>query len=197
MPSAVNSSNPNASASAMALRFLASRISTCCCCSLCSRTRMSAPMAVFLRIRRAVTYRQGKFYEGQPKTSAGVRDVAVPPHIRPILKAHLRNHVGRKSDALLFTDDGTHLRGDQYRVHWEKAGKAIGKPNLRLHDLRHVGAVLAAQSGATTAELMHRLGHTTPEMALRYQHVAEGRDAEIAERLSELAKRSNGRSLDN
>jgi hypothetical protein len=48
--------------------------------------------------------------------------------------------------------------------------------------------VLAAQSGATTAELMHRLGHTTPEMALRYQHVAEGRDAEIAERLSKLAQ---------
>jgi integrase len=56
-----------------------------------------------------------------------------------------------------------------------------------VHDLRHVGAVLAAQSGATTAELMHRLGHTTPEMALRYQHVAEGRDAEIAVRLSKLA----------
>jgi hypothetical protein len=47
--------------------------------------------------------------------------------------------------------------------------------------------VLAAQSGATTAELMHRLGHTTPQMALRYQHVAEGRDAEIAARLSKLA----------
>jgi hypothetical protein len=47
--------------------------------------------------------------------------------------------------------------------------------------------VLAAQSGATTAELMHRLGHTTPQMALRYQHVAEGRDAEIEARLSRLA----------
>ena len=61
-----------------------------------------------------------------------------------------------------------------YRTHWEKARAAIGKPNLRVHDLRHVGAVLAAQSGATTAELMHRLGHTTPQMALKYQHVAEG-----------------------
>jgi integrase len=84
-------------------------------------------------------------------------------------------------------DDGTHLRADRYRTHWEKARAAIGKPNLRVHDLRHVGAVLAAQSGATTKELMHRLGHTTPEMALRYQHVAEGRDAEIAQRLSKLA----------
>jgi integrase len=63
----------------------------------------------------------------------------------------------------------------------------INKRHFRVHDLRHVGAVLAAQSGATTAELMHRLGHTTPAMALRYQHVAEGRDAEIAVRLSRLA----------
>jgi integrase len=141
-----------------------------------------------LRVRRAVTYRAGKFYPSEPKTAAGVRDVAIPPHIRPVIKAHLKNHVGPDPESLLFpTDDGKHMHGDNYRTHWEKARAAIGKPNLRVHDLRHVGAVLAAQSGATTAELMHRLGHTTPQMALRYQHVAEGRDAEIAERLSKLA----------
>lgn len=141
-----------------------------------------------LRIRRAVTYRGGRFYVGEPKTRAGIRDVAVPPHIRPMLKAHLANHVGKAADSLLFADDdGSHLRADRYRPYWEKARIAVRKPNLRVHDLRHVGAVLAAQSGATTAELMHRLGHTTPQMALRYQHVAEGRDAEIAERLSKLA----------
>jgi integrase len=140
-----------------------------------------------LRVRRAVTYRQGKFYVGEPKTAAGVRDVAIPPHIRPMLKAHLKNHVAADADSLLFpTEDGHHMHGDNYRTDWEKARKAIGKPTLRVHDLRHVGAVLAAQSGATTAELMHRLGHTTPQMALRYQHVAEGRDAELAERLSTL-----------
>jgi integrase len=150
------------------------------------RKDISADCAT-LHVRRAVTYRGGKFYVGEPKTAAGVRDVAVPPHIRPMLKAHLKNHVGRAADSLLFADDdGTHLRADRYRTHWEKARAAIGKPTLRVHDLRHVGAVLAAQSGATTAELMHRLGHTTPQMALRYQHVAEGRDAEIAERLSKL-----------
>lgn len=141
-----------------------------------------------LHVHRAVTYRAGEFTVGEPKTAAGVRDVAVPPHIRPMLKAHLKNHVGRGPEALLFPiEDGSHMHGDRYRTHWEKARTAIKKPNLRVHDLRHVGAVLAAQSGATTAELMHRLGHTTPAMALRYQHVAENRDALIAERLSKLA----------
>jgi len=152
------------------------------------RRRDVAPDCAVLRVRRAVTYRAGKFTVGPPKTAAGVRDVAVPPHIRATLKAHLRNHVAPGADSLLFGgDDGGHLRDDQYRVHWTKARTAIGKPRLRVHDLRHVGSVLAAQSGATTVELMHRLGHTTPAMALRYQHVAEGRDAEIARRLSKLA----------
>ena len=156
------------------------------------RKDVSADAAV-LRIRRAVTYRDGEFSVGEPKTAAGIRDVAVPPHIRPTLQAHLKNHVGKGVESLLFPGDGGgHLRGDQYRTHWEKARAAIDKPTLRVHDLRHVGAVLAAQSGATTAELMHRLGHTTPSMALRYQHVAENRDALIAERLSALAAAERG-----
>lgn len=141
-----------------------------------------------VHIRRAVTYREGATHVGEPKTSAGIRTVNVPPHIRPALKKHLREHVGKGGDSLLFTGKaGGHVKHYEYQYPWEKAREAIGKPNFRVHDLRHVGAVLAAQSGATTAELMHRLGHTTPAMALRYQHVAEGRDAEIAERLSKLA----------
>ena len=31
---------------------------------------------------------------------------------------------------------------------------------MRLHDLRHTGLTLAAATGATTAELMHRAGHS-------------------------------------
>ncbi|WP_425564639.1 hypothetical protein [Nostocoides vanveenii] len=68
------------------------------------------------------------------------------------------------------------------RRHWLKARLAAGRPDLRVRDLRHTGAVLAAQSGATLAELMGRIGHSTPQMALRYQHVARGREAEIAAR---------------
>ncbi|HYB39107.1 MAG TPA: site-specific integrase [Mycobacterium sp.] len=64
---------------------------------------------------------------------------------------------------------------------------AVGKPDMRVHDLRHVGATLAAQAGATTKELMSRLGHTTPGMAMRYQIAAQERDAKIAEAMSKLA----------
>ena len=59
---------------------------------------------------------------------------------------------------------------------------------MRFHDLRHTGAVLAAATGASLAELMGRLGHGTPTAALRYQHVAQDRDQTIAELLSKLAR---------
>lgn len=47
---------------------------------------------------------------------------------------------------------------------------------------------MAAQAGATLAELMARMGHSTPKAALIYQHVAEGRDRIIADRMALLAE---------
>jgi hypothetical protein len=46
---------------------------------------------------------------------------------------------------------------------------------------------MAAQAGATLAELMTRMGHSTAKAALVYQHVAEGRDRIIADRMALLA----------
>jgi len=40
-----------------------------------------------------------------------------------------------------------------YKVYYP-AREAAGRKDLRWHDLRHTGAVLAAQTGATLAELM-------------------------------------------
>ena len=51
-------------------------------------------------------------------------------------------------------------------------------------------AVLAAQTGATLAELMGRLGHSTPGAALRYQHAAADRDMAIAKMLSSMVSES-------
>lgn len=72
--------------------------------------------------------------------------------------------------------------------HFYKARAAAERPDLPWHDLRHTGATLAAQTGATLAELMTRLGHSTHQAALRYQHAAHGRDRVIADALSKLAK---------
>jgi integrase len=142
-----------------------------------------------VRIRRAVVRVRGEFIVGTPKTDAGTRDVAIPPHLMPTVRQHLADHVERSRDALLFpAKQGEHMAPASLCRVWYPARRAAGRRDLRWHDLRHTGAVLAAQTGATLAELMGRLGHTTPGAALRYQHAAQGRDAEIARRLSALVE---------
>ena len=135
---------------------------------------------------------------GKPKTAAGMRDVAIPPHLLPILKEHLKEHVGAGGEALLFPsvgDPDVQVHSNTFRRHWLKARVAAGRPDLRVHDLRHTGVVLAAQSGATLAELMARIGHATAQAALRYQHAARGRDEEIAARMSKKAKKWSKRRV--
>jgi integrase len=159
-----------------------------------------------IRIRRAVVrVPGGGFVVGDPKSQASTRDVAIPPHLVPTIEDHLARYVGRGRDSLLFpagvanapgnatgADTGEensprHLQPSTLSRHWYKAREAAGRPDLRWHDLRHSGAVLAAATGASLAELMQRLGHSTPQAAMRYQHAAQGRDREIAALLSKLA----------
>ncbi|MBO0884423.1 MAG: tyrosine-type recombinase/integrase, partial [Mycobacterium sp.] len=71
--------------------------------------------------------------------------------------------------------------------YWYPARDKAGRPDLRFHDLRHTGAVLAASTGATLADLMARLGHSSPATAMRYQHASADRDSMIADRLTEIA----------
>jgi integrase len=143
-----------------------------------------------LRVRRAVSLVDGVFVVDTPKTAAGMRDVVIPPHLMPAVRQHLLEHTAPGLDGLLFPargDAAEHLRQSSLARVFYPARTKAGRPDLRFHDLRHTGAVYAAMAGATLAELMGRLGHSTSSAALRYQHAAQGRDAVIAARLSDLA----------
>jgi len=140
-------------------------------------------------VARSVSFLPGGTQIGPPKTKAGARRVAVPPHIVPALEHHLKTFVKSDANALLFPGEaGGHLHESVLFKHWDRARRSVGRPDLRFHDLRHTGATLAAQAGATTAELQARLGHATPDAAMIYQHAARGRDQELAARLSLLAR---------
>jgi integrase len=143
-----------------------------------------------IHVRRAVVHVDGQAVVSTPKSDAGTRDVAIPPHLMPMVKDHLRDNITGGRDGLLFpaADGGRHLATSTLYKSFYKAREKAGRPDLRFHDLRHTGAVLAASTGATLAELMGRLGHSTPGAALRYQHAAQGRDAEIAKALSALVE---------
>jgi hypothetical protein len=50
-----------------------------------------------------------------------------------------------------------------------------------------MGSCQSAATGATVAELMHRAGHKSALVALRYQHATEDRDRALADALGALA----------
>jgi integrase len=130
----------------------------------------------------------------QPKSDAGLRTVAFPVQIGPVLSAHLKSFVEDAADAYVFTSPhGAVLRRANFRRVWLGAIKDAGITPIRFHDLRHTGATIAAQTGATLKELMQRIGHSTPNAALGYQHAAEGRDHVIAAALDKMIKQERVR----
>ena len=148
------------------------------------------PLRNTMRVERAMHQLvNGTLVIGPPKTDAGRRIVAIPPHVVPDLTAHLAEFVAPEPDALVFTG----LKGGPLRPHvlqkaWVKAKRETGVGHLHLHDLRHSGNTWAAATGASTKELMARMGHANSSAALRYQHATADRDRAIAQALSELAK---------
>jgi integrase len=137
--------------------------------------------------KAAAELKHGERIIGPPKTEAGVRITAVPPHVVPLVEEHLRVFSGAGEKALVFV--GTHgqpVRRASFYTAWKRATSATGLNGLHFHDLRHTGSTLAAGVGASTKELMSRLGHASADAALRYQHATTERDQAIAKALSEL-----------
>jgi integrase-like protein len=66
--------------------------------------------------------------------------------------------------------------------------RAVGLDGLRFHDLRHTAGTLAARTGATTKEIMSRLGHSSARAAMIYQHATNDRDRLIADRLAAMTE---------
>ncbi len=142
-----------------------------------------------VRVERAVQQMaNGTLIFGDPKSDAGRRTVAVPPHVIPDLVDHLEHYTCADPDSLVFTGEkGGPLRPHVLQKAWVAAKAATGLPQFHLHDLRHSGNTWAAATGASTKELMARMGHANSEAAIRYQHATADRDQVIAHALSDLA----------
>jgi integrase len=126
----------------------------------------------------------GERIVGPPKSAAGKRTVALPELVIQALVEHLSHYTAPDRDAPVFTEPSGRPLGKAalYRS-WRSARSAAAVEHVTIHDLRHASATLAAWTGASTKELMARLGHASPRAALRYQHAATSRDREIAHRL--------------
>ncbi len=134
---------------------------------------------------------RGGHFRGPPKSDAGRRTVAIPQALLPMLATHVSSSVDPGPDVLVFGGvDGKPLRRATFYKAWHAAVAEVGLNDLHFHDLRHTGNTLAAATGASTKELMARMGHSSPRAALIYQHATSERDAAIARALSETITRA-------
>ena len=140
-------------------------------------------------ITRAVGHRNGQCILGPTKTGE-TRDVDIPPHIQQDVKAHLSRHVSSDSEALLFEParGGCHLNDRVFNKDiFQRAAKDVDREELSAHDLRRFAGSKNAQVGATLAENMKRLGHSTVKAAMLYQHSYDDSGKKLAANLSASA----------
>ncbi|MFD9574779.1 tyrosine-type recombinase/integrase [Streptomyces sp. NPDC059982] len=144
-----------------------------------------------VRVRRAVAeLGNGQREIKAPKSAAGKRTVSIPGVILPDLHDHLKRYAEAGADGRVFVGaKGATPRRNHFNRLWHKACLEAGVKELHFHDLRHTGNTLAASTGASTRELMTRMGHSTARAALIYQHASADRDRLIADALSGLVSK--------
>ena len=122
--------------------------------------------------------------------------MSLPKELRGLIDAHLAAHVCPAPESLLFTtrNDCPPPNNWMNTLVSRAAATGLGRDDITFHSLRHAGGTLAAQTGATTRELMRRMGQSTSRAAMLYQHAIDERDEAIADALSAGA-RSRGRSM--
>jgi integrase len=142
-----------------------------------------------LRVEQTWRAAGGEMHLGPPKTDAGRRYVPIPSNVIPILSDHLERFAGDGPDGWLFPSaNGSPVTARTLDRQWAIARKAIGRPELHFHDLRHTGLTLVAITGATTAEIMAAGGHDSPAAAIRYQHATMDGMTPIADALAAMAE---------
>ncbi|MFJ3408190.1 tyrosine-type recombinase/integrase [Promicromonospora sp. NPDC090134] len=126
---------------------------------------------------------------GPVKTEAANRPVAIGEELATVLADHVKRFAESGRDGLVFPKPGGGLLPEStWRYAWIRARNEAGLPDVKTHDLRHTSLTMAARAGATTAELMHRAGHSEARVAMIYQHASEERDRMIAERVEAMAR---------
>lgn len=124
-----------------------------------------------LTISRNRTSAAYQVYEGQPKTPAGSRTIALDKHTVKVLHTHQRRQrverderaaPGRNENGYVFTTvNGKALHPDYLTRRFIRLLSLTQLPPIRLHDLRHGAACLAHAAGVDMKALQHQLGHSS------------------------------------
>jgi integrase len=137
-----------------------------------------------LTVRRQIVEVNGRFEGfGEPKTAAGRRTIDLPAFLCEMLVEQLATRAQPGADGLVFVNTrGKPPHTSSFASHtWSRARAAVGRPDLRWHDLRHTAVALAIANGAHPKAIQERMGHSSITVTLdRYGHLFPSLGQEIA-----------------
>ena len=140
----------------------------------------------------------GELILTEPKSAKSRRTFVLPASLMDELNEHMAEFTGAEPTARVFTGEkGGPLRRHVFYKHWNRAREQVDLPDgFDFHDLRHTAQTLAAQAGATLADLQHRGGHSTVQAVMIYQHATDESDAQVADGMNEMMSEAKaGRAM--
>ena len=145
--------------------------------------------------------RQGEADELVPLKNSKPRYLTAPAFVMQLLKEERTHQIEQRlaagelwqgwqsaeemKTALVFLrDDGSNITAAALYQRYKHLAEKIGKPESRVHDLRHTFAVLSLQNGDNVKTVQDNLGHATAAFTLDvYGHVSERMKEEHAARM--------------
>ena len=114
-----------------------------------------------IRVRRSITQLSGRLVEGPPKSRAGRRSVPIRERLAPILQRRI--HGRTAGEPAIMSPKGSRLGLENWKraVGWRIRIAELGRPTMRVHDLRHTYASLARSAGADMKLLQVTMGHAS------------------------------------
>lgn len=139
-----------------------------------------------VRVDRAVYRVPAKGYVvDTPKSDAGHRSVHLPGFVMDELQTHMSDFTLPQPEALVFPTRSQRCAYGAAQTAITRSLRDMGLSDVRVHDLRHTGQQFAAGQGASLADLMQRLGHSTVNAAMVYAHASPENDRQIAEKMGQ------------
>ena len=126
----------------------------------------------------------GVYYIADTTKSGKPRTIEPPPLCFDYLRDEKRRQTENRlragelwnnPDNLVFTDElGTHLAIHTFYKYYKRIVASIGRPDARVHDLRHTAATVMIASGADIKSVQDFMGHATASFTLNvYAHTSE------------------------
>lgn len=126
----------------------------------------------------------GVYYIADTTKSGKPRTIEPPPICFDYLREEKRRQtenwlragaLWNNNADLVFTDElGKHLAIHTFYKRFKEIATSIGRPDARVHDLRHTAATVMIASGADIKSVQDFMGHATASFTLNvYAHTSE------------------------